>query len=94
MRNSIRCPKCDQRRILHVSEIKDKAQVPKGAVMAIDAVAPVWVLGTWKNVGVLECYICASCGYTEWYTRDPATIPIDGRVVRELEVPEDDGPYR
>jgi len=95
MRKSVCCPKCDNRRILYVSEVRDKeARVPKGAVLSIASNAPLWALGAWKNTGVLECCICASCGYTEWYTQAPEAIPVDGQVVRVLEIPEGDGPYR
>jgi hypothetical protein len=26
--------------------------------------------------GILEAYVCRSCGFTEWYARDPEQIPI------------------
>jgi predicted nucleic-acid-binding Zn-ribbon protein len=44
--------------------------------------------------GVVEAYICRSCGYTEFYTRDVGQIPVDGKVVREIAGPEPGGAYR
>jgi hypothetical protein len=29
-----------------------------------------------KPFGILELYVCTKCGYSEWYARDPAAIPI------------------
>jgi predicted nucleic-acid-binding Zn-ribbon protein len=26
--------------------------------------------------GILELYVCTKCGFSEWYARDPASIPI------------------
>jgi len=37
------------------------------------------------GAGLLEAIVCRACGYTELYTRDPASIPVDGTVVRLLD---------
>jgi predicted RNA-binding Zn-ribbon protein involved in translation (DUF1610 family) len=29
-----------------------------------------------KPFGILELYVCTRCGFSEWYARDPASIPI------------------
>lgn len=34
--------------------------------------------------GALEAGVCRSCGYTEFYVKDPGTIPVDGKHVREV----------
>jgi hypothetical protein len=44
--------------------------------------------------GVVQAYICKACGYTEFYTRDPEAIPVDGKAVREINGPEGGSPYR
>ncbi len=31
-----------------------------------------------------EAVVCAACGYTEFYTKDPSAIIVDGMNVREL----------
>ena len=46
------------------------------------------------TAGVVESYICRACGYTEFYTRDPESIPVDGVVVRELNGSEKAVPFR
>ena len=94
MKTTVTCPKCNNRRILHVSSIQDKSpSIKRDAVRSVSAKAPLTTLGRWTNEGVFECYICANCGYTEWYTKDPDDITVDGDVVRVLEVP-DSSPYR
>ena len=44
--------------------------------------------------GLVEAYICKQCGYTEFYTRHPEGIPIDGRYVREIKPTGGGAPYR
>jgi predicted RNA-binding Zn-ribbon protein involved in translation (DUF1610 family) len=36
-----------------------------------------------EPAGKLSAYTCPSCGYTELYVDDPATIRVDGKHVRE-----------
>ncbi len=43
--------------------------------------------------GMVEAYVCRRCGFTELYTRDPASIPIDGETTRLIQTPEPP-PYR
>jgi hypothetical protein len=44
--------------------------------------------------GLVEAFVCKSCGYTELYTRAPGAIPVDGQYVREIKGPTRVGPYR
>jgi predicted nucleic-acid-binding Zn-ribbon protein len=46
------------------------------------------------SAGLVEAFICKSCGYTELYTKDPSQIPIDGTYVQELVGPKTEEPYR
>lgn len=46
------------------------------------------------TAGLVQAYICKKCGYTELYTRDPQSIPVDGTIVQELVGPEVRGVYR
>jgi hypothetical protein len=34
--------------------------------------------------GLVEAYVCRACGFTELYTRDPESIPVDGTVIRAI----------
>lgn len=37
-----------------------------------------------QAAGLVTAYVCRSCGYTEFYVRDPDLIPIDNKTVREI----------
>ncbi len=93
MRNTLRCPKCDGREVLHVTRIQDKDQVGDGAVLSIQSVRPGWAFGRHENSGVLEAYVCAACGFTELYTKDVGQLVVDGEIIRRLTAPESP-PYR
>ncbi len=43
--------------------------------------------------GLVEAYVCESCGLTELFTLQPQQIPVDGRYVRRL-TRANRGPYR
>lgn len=48
-----------------------------------------------RGIGMLEQYICASCGAVDWYCRNPEAIPIGPRYMTEDVVYESSGtPYR
>jgi len=36
------------------------------------------------TAGLVEAYVCKDCGFTEFYTKDPGEIPVDGVYVREI----------
>lgn len=44
--------------------------------------------------GILRAYVCRGCGYTEFYTELPETVPVDGDLVRLLKGPDKPAPYR
>jgi hypothetical protein len=48
---------------------------------------------TWRRATPREAYICRACGFTEYYTLDLYSIPVDGDLVALLSA-EPDGPYR
>ncbi len=49
-----------------------------------------------KPLGPLLTYTCRRCGYTQWFVKDPETVPIDEKAhTRLIEGrPEPGGPYR
>ena len=47
-----------------------------------------------KAAGLVEAFICRSCGLTELYTIDPGSIEIDGELVREVDGAVPKAPYR
>ena len=36
----------------------------------------------YEGSGELEAAACRSCGYVETYLKDPASVPVDGELVR------------
>jgi len=86
MRKHHVCPKCEHRTILLVDSVPDRTS---GQVHASYAAATpdgnYWIGGErFAGAGKLSAAICKGCGYTELYCEDPGSIPIDGRLVREV----------
>jgi hypothetical protein len=44
--------------------------------------------------GVLETYVCAGCGFVEWYCQDPTSIPIGPEYMSDILDYATDTPYR
>jgi hypothetical protein len=42
------------------------------------------------TVGQVEAYVCRQCGYTEFYTQSPKSLPVDGKIIREVVGPEEE----
>ena len=102
MKRTHRCPKCNHGCILHIVTIADHFGRPNetGHVSVPMKVARYvrpqqTLLGTAvvevERAGELEAGVCPQCGYTEFYTRDPSQIVVDGTNVREF-VAEDGEP--
>jgi hypothetical protein len=100
MQRSQTCPKCQGNHILLIARVAlladaygreeplHIARVPAGVEgFPLPGGEPV-------PAGLVQAYVCRACGYTELYTRDPQSIPIDGSTVRELIGSERTGPYR
>jgi hypothetical protein len=74
MKSSNVCPKCGHHEILFFPQIADRDDK--------DRVRPLVAHVThydWKDdeeIGVLQAYVCRSCGFTELYTTEPQAIPI------------------
>ena len=96
MKNTLRCPKCGHNHILYVAHVADGAGTrevpapmkvaftgPRGKFLGL----PYYTLDS--AAGDLEAGICKRCGYTEFYTKNPESIPIDGTYVREIIGPEE-----
>jgi hypothetical protein len=49
-----------------------------------------------RGKGVLETYVCAGCGFVEWYCQDPKSIPIGPEYMSDIVDygAESEGPYR
>lgn len=64
MRKTLQCPKCDGRKLWRVEAMRDR-----GHFNQLHPLSVVLQQGTWKEkaTGWFETFICAGCGYTEWY---------------------------
>lgn len=47
-----------------------------------------------RGLGILDMYVCRKCGLTEWYCRDPESIPIGDEYGTEVVSTEGETPYR
>lgn len=101
MRRTHTCPKCQSDRVLHLARVDQQVdrygQVEAWRIARVPQQMEGFPLPGGEPVvaGIVQAYICRACGYTEFYTRDPEAIPIDGTLVRELTGGGDKrGPYR
>jgi hypothetical protein len=47
-----------------------------------------------KALGIVEAYVCASCGFVEWYCHDPASIPVGPEHMADVVDYASTEPYR
>lgn len=97
MKRTHRCPKCAHNRILYIAQVADLDDRKSSSHASPMKLARIEkelgsVFGGQTSsidvAGEIEAGMCRSCGYVELYVKDPASIPVDGRLVRELVGPE------
>ncbi|MCA9664835.1 MAG: hypothetical protein KC503_04580 [Myxococcales bacterium] len=99
MKTSLVCPKCQNNEIIYLAEVNDEME-DRSARWRLARIKEQerGFLGqtkTWVNMyGLVEAYVCRECGYTEFYTKQPETIPFDGVTARLLTGPPKGGPFR
>ena len=91
-------------RELQVSNVpyESAAAIPMTVTMAPIAIRtffrdrPAGVRPGWfaDAYGILDMYVCRKCGLTEWYCRDPESIPIGDEYGTEVVSTEGETPYR
>ena len=87
MRTRHVCSRCDHDRILLIAQVPEVAGTGTTIAMTIATVVTgKTFMGDDKlgRSGELSAAVCRSCGYTELYVSEPASIPVDGRMVREV----------
>lgn len=89
MRDTHRCPACRQEKIFFVSHLEVYAAGDNGSLRV--ATKSIW---TGKPLGVVQAYVCASCGHTELQIDDPAVIEGTKHVQVLPPPPADTEPYR
>jgi predicted nucleic-acid-binding Zn-ribbon protein len=96
MRTTATCPKCSGKKIL-VAELRDDTGDFPHRARPVPVVA--WNVGPISTIGRFESWICAACGYTEFYAKDlgdvdelAAQLPNDVRIVDSASPKK--GPFR
>jgi predicted nucleic-acid-binding Zn-ribbon protein len=75
MRTTHRCPKCSHGEVLFFPQLADRDDK--------DAVRPLAIYVRhfdWKDdieAGKLQAYVCRACGFTEIYTGEVGSLPLD-----------------
>ena len=67
MKKTLQCPKCDSRKLWRIETMVERGhRADQTHPMALTVEHRRWTLGE-KATGTFETFICAECGYTEWY---------------------------
>lgn len=91
MRALLECPHCETRRLYHIKRVLDRGDSNSEHHFSVTT------KGFWspKPIGRFSCWVCAGCGYTEWYVTDPQTLEIDEQTIELVDIGEgESGPYR
>ena len=92
------CPRCDHRRTLRIPNLAHSR--PGAPAPWFLASVPRLTDGFFGSdyalvgVGQVEAFVCARCGLTEFATRNPDQIPVDGEHVQEVLGDDAKDPYR
>ena len=87
MKNSHRCPKCQNHQLLEIPQVNDRSGKQ-------DADNPMYLVSTPKRQGLLSAMMCRRCGYTEFYVKNPGSVQPAGKRAIEVNGPETGTPYR
>ncbi len=70
MRTTLRCPKCQGRKIIHVPVVRDNGY---------NRLMIEYRMGFFgdQEYGEFESYICRACGYAEMYVKGAPAINVD-----------------
>ena len=73
MRATHACPKCKNQVVLFLPQIADRDDDDNVRPLSAHVVHYAWKDDV--EVGKLQAYVCAECGYTELYTKEARQIP-------------------
>ena len=99
MKASLACPKCQSRQLWQIAEVRFPDYESSNAThpMCVTAVNP--TAYDRELAGTFESWVCANCGFTEWYAFRAndvlarlAAIPNSG--VRFIDTTPRQGPFR
>jgi len=75
MRESHKCTKCHHGEVLFVSQLADRDDRDVVRPLVLHVLEFGWKDDT--ELGRLQAYVCRKCGFTELYTAEVGSIPID-----------------
>ena len=87
MKNTYRCPKCQNNQLLEIPRVNDRSGKQ-------DSDNPMYLVSTPQRQGLVSAMMCRQCGYTEFYVQDPQSVQPVGRRAIEVNGPESDTPFR
>ncbi len=95
MKDSLKCPKCDHRKLWLIEKFKTRGPYEEHCVLPVVATSySVWSGNSYE--GYFDIFVCAQCGYTESYARDIENLKRDpkrGIFLVDGSLP-DGGPFR
>ncbi len=75
MKNGGTCPKCNHHEILFFPQIADRDDKDNVRPLVVHVVHYDWKDDS--ELGKIQAYVCRSCGFTELYTPDAKSIPVE-----------------
>jgi predicted nucleic-acid-binding Zn-ribbon protein len=73
MRHTLTCPKCSSRKLFYIEQIRysigDRQCQPLPVTSDWTKAAGSW-FPSQTDAGFFEAWVCAQCGFTEWYARE------------------------
>jgi len=62
MKNSLRCPKCDHRKLLRIERVKTRGHPDECELPVAVTKLSIWTGNTYE--GHFDAFVCRRCGYT------------------------------
>jgi predicted nucleic-acid-binding Zn-ribbon protein len=75
MRETHRCPKCGHDEVLFVPQLADRDDDDKVRPLVLHVLEFGWRDD--MEFGKIQAYACRKCGFTELYTAEVGSIPVD-----------------
>jgi hypothetical protein len=91
------CPVCDHGEILEAIPFDfGDTDLPRTMAVTSQPVQGMFFSGfdPKRSYGPLRLYVCRSCGFTEWFTDDPGSIPVGHQYRTRIVRGRSRAPYR
>lgn len=70
MKHTLRCPKCDGRKLWRIEKFRHQSDVLGGTELCVAITNRDKLWGGHTPTGAFDLYACAGCGYSELWARD------------------------